>query len=336
VILFSKNQAQLVKAYDVFRGSAPSLAKKSNSPLAELMPKGGKNYLIAASEVPNTEGLVPQNAPQARILQMATAGAIALGEDDTLTAARLQLVASTDDMAEKLDRILQGMTALLSLANTDDQQLAEFIRSVTTQRTGKQVTLTLAYPSERLLQMMQQVQQRAMHDGGGGAGSWGQAAPSNEPAEPAPTENVGRVIGAWHADAELGGGAPAADNLTRRVFENVEVKSGAMITVSGRRGGGEHARLDYVELATASASGAPATRYEAEFMRLDNYQIEKIGPASGGELVRMRDNRNDGSASFRFQGADGVYRVTVGYVDENDGKSAFALGVQDPAALEAP
>ena len=98
VILFSKSQAQLVKAYDVYRGSAASLAKNSSSPLALLLPKGGNHYLVAASEVPTTEGLLPANAPQARILQMATAGAIALGEDKSMTTARLHLVASTDEM----------------------------------------------------------------------------------------------------------------------------------------------------------------------------------------------------------------------------------------------
>jgi hypothetical protein len=248
-----------------------------------------------------------------------------------MTAASLRLVASTSDMAEKLDRILQGMTAILSLTNTDDQQLAEFLRSVTTERKGQQVSLTLGYPSERLVQMLQDLQRRATAPRGGNGG----AARGNEPADPAPTDKIGLVAATWHADAELGGDSPSAGNLTSRVFENVSLKTGVTITVSGRRGGGEHARIDYVEFASPAAGG-PATRYEAEFMRLDNYQIEKVSAASGGELVRMRDGRNDGSASFRFQGADGVYRVTLGYVDENDGKSAFALGVLDATALETP
>jgi hypothetical protein len=330
VILFSKSQTQLVKAYDVFRGSATSLAKKSASPIILLLPKGGEHYLIAASEVPATEGLLPSEGPQARILQMATAGAIALGEEKSMTGARLQLVASTDEMAEKLDRILQGMAAILSLTNTDDQQLAEFLRSVKTERKGQQVSISLAYPSEHLAQMMQDLLQRraaqphdAGHDDDGG-----------REAEAAPIDNIGQVVATWHSNENLGGDAPSAQNLASRVVENVTVKTGATITISGRRGGGEHARIDYVEFAPP-AGGGPAMRYEAEFMRLENYQIEKWGFVSGGELVRMRDGRNEGSASFRFQGADGTYRVTVGYVDEADGKSAFAFGVQAPVALEA-
>jgi hypothetical protein len=331
VILFSKSQEQLKKAYEVFRGSAPSMAK-SSSPLSGLLPKGGSYFLIAASIVPSVEGLPGhlQNGPQARILQMANSGSIAIGEEGAMTAARLQLVASSDDMADKLMRILQGVTAMLSLTETSDAQLTEFLKSVTVERKDARVSLGLAYPTERIMQMV-----HTIHDAEQGRNRPSQSNEDSAPAEPAPTKDIGQVVGEWWADKELGGASPAAENLTSRTFENVAIKTGATVTVSGRRGGGEHARIDYVELAPMAGPGA-AVRYEAEFMRLNHYNIEKLQGASGGEIVRLADNSGTGTAGFRFQGADGSYRVKVGYVDESDGKSSFALGVQDSAAAVGP
>jgi hypothetical protein len=114
----------------------------------------------------------------------------------------------------------------------------------------------------------------------------------------------------------------------------VQLQSGAMITVSASRGGGEHGRMDYVELLPVGGTGA-AVRQEAEFMRLENFQIEQYAFASGGELVRMGNRGNQGRVKFQFQGAAGAYRVTVGYIDETDGQSGFALGVQNPAGEAA-
>lgn len=332
VILFSKSQAKLLQAYEVFRGEAASLAKSPRSPLNDLLPKSGRNFLLAASFVP-TEGFMPQDAPQARILQLVSAGAIAVGEVNATTSARLELVASSDETAGRLDRILQGMTALISLTNSNDQHLKEFLQSVTTERNGSRVSLSLAYSSERLVGMMQAMHEHGamMHDHGH---SGAQANNHSERAAAAPTEKIGQVVDTWNAEADLAGDSPRAENLTTHVTENVALRPGMTISISGRRGGGEHARVDFVEVAPAPGTG-PAQRYEAEFMRLENYQIEKLTFASGGELVRMSDRNDTGTVRFHFQGAEGTYRVTVGIVDETDGQSAYALGVLDPTALES-
>lgn len=341
VILFSKSQEQLTKAYDVFRGSAPSMAK-SSSPLSALVPKSGNYFLIAASVVPSVDGLPGhlQNGPQARILQMASSVSIAIGEEGPMTAARLQLVASSDDMADKLMRILQGVTAMLSLTETNDAQLTEFLKSVKVERKDTRVSLGLAYPTERFMEMVHVIQRRGEQARTNRQAVMSEAEQGRNrspqesvPAAPAPTNGIGQVVGEWLADQDRGDAAPSAESLASRTFENVTIKSGATVTVSGRRGGGEHARLDYVEFSPASG---PVELYEAEFMRLNHYTIEKLAGASGGEIVRLADNSGTGTASFRFQGANGSYRVKVGYVDESDGKSSYALGVQDPAAAVGP
>src|SRR3954463_3668136 len=69
IVLVSKSKSQLVKAREVFRGRAPSLAKTGGSPLNKFAGGAPGTFLFTATMVP-TEPLFPKNAPQARILQL--------------------------------------------------------------------------------------------------------------------------------------------------------------------------------------------------------------------------------------------------------------------------
>ena len=69
---------------------------------------------------------------------------------------------------------------------------------------------------------------------------------------------------------------------------------------------------------------------EAEWMALDNYQIEPNSSASGGELISLSDEisvEQTGSASFFIanENMSGEYEIVVAYRDENDGVSELAI-----------
>jgi lysophospholipase L1-like esterase len=75
------------------------------------------------------------------------------------------------------------------------------------------------------------------------------------------------------------------------------------------------------------AEGAPpAYRVQAESMQLVNYAIENQGAASGGKGIKTFGT---GQASFTFSGTAGVYDITVGYHDENDGRGSGRLLVDN-------
>src|SRR5207253_3111507 len=101
IVLVSKAKAQILKARDVFRGSAPSLAKSADSPLKQFVANSTGAYLFTANTVPG-ENFFSEDAPQARIVKMTKAGSVALGERGADTFLRAELVASSDAMAEKL------------------------------------------------------------------------------------------------------------------------------------------------------------------------------------------------------------------------------------------
>ncbi|HEX2100210.1 MAG TPA: hypothetical protein VHF69_06095 [Candidatus Synoicihabitans sp.] len=318
IVLAGRSQPQLLKALEVFRRKAPALAG-SSSPLVQLLPRQGRHFLVAASLVPSTQSLFQGNGPQARILQMANAASIAIGEDGDMAVARAQLVASSDQVATKLVKIVEGLTAMLSLAETNDAQLAEFINSVKIQRIDRAVTLNLSYSTERILQMIQ-TQRNERHGHGHGSEPVEESTPAGPAVE-------GELAAEWIADEKLGGDAPQPQNFRTRVIDNVALATGSIVVLAGQRNRGEHARFDSLTITPATGGGAPL-RFEAEDLRLEGYRVEDIAGASGGQVIRTDEH---GRARLRFPGVAGAYRLEVRYVDENDGRARFTVSVLNPS-----
>lgn len=295
IVLASKSRAQLLKAREVFRGSAPSLAKGGTPALTQLATKTDGAYLFAASVVP-TEPLFPQNAPQARLLQLASSGAIAFGEQGPDTFAHAEMVASSEQNAEKLMKILQGMTAMLSLAESNDRQLGEFLNATGVTREKETVSLHLAYPSARLLYMAKALRAQA------------EAHAVNR----VPPLTQGRTLAEWEgsdasaADASSGG-------ASWRTIENVKLVNGSTVTLGRWAPGGKNTRFDRVEITPADGAGAPLV-FRSDFMR----------------------NFRGTMSQFQFPGSDGLYTLKVAYVTDPESKAKFAVSVRNPDEPTSP
>jgi hypothetical protein len=297
IVLASKSKAQLVKARDVFRGSGPSLARGGSPALGRLATNASGAYLFAASVVPS-EPIFPQNSPQARTLQLASSGALAFGERGPNTFAHAELLASSEQNADKLMKILQGMAAVLSMAETNDKQLAEFLNSTAVTREKDTVLLRLAYPTERLVQMGQALRAQA------------EGRPVNRPQ----VITSGKTVAEWNSSETPARSRPAAEGgqaLSWRTIENVALLNGATISLGRAVNGGEAARFEHVEVIPAGG-GAPLS-FPREFMR-------QRGPMS----------------QVMFPGRDGVYTLRVGYTDDTNGNGKFAVSVSEPKAPAAP
>jgi hypothetical protein len=296
IVLVSKSKTQLIKARDVFRGAAPSLAKSDTTELRPPKIKTADAYFFAASMVP-VEPLFPQNAPQARMLQLARSGAIAFGETGPDLFAHAELNASSGQNAEKLTKILQGMTAMLSLAESNDRQLGEFLNAASVTREDDAVSLRLSYPSARLVQMTQALRARA------------EARPEHR--EPVITH--GGTLAQWRADEGNGPASAEPDALSWRTIENVQLVNGAIISLGRSLNGGKQARFSRVEIIPADGKGPPLV-FRTEFMR----------------------NFRGTMSQFHFPGADGLYTLKVAYVNDPEGKARFAVSVRNPNDPEPP
>ena len=305
IVIVSKSKPQILKAREVFRGVAPSLAKASGSPLAKFVQASEGAYLFAASTVP-AEKFFSEDGPQARIVKMASAGSIAIGEHGENTFAHSELTASSGQMAEKLMKIMQGMTAMMSLAETNDKQLAEFLNSAAVNRHGDIVTLDLAYSSTRLATMIKGLKQTA------------QSGPPDRAAQRTAQMVNGKALAEWTAEAGPAHpeGSPAP--ITVRTIENVSLKNGSLITLARQSNGGKNVRFDRIEI-VAAEGGAPLV-FRSGYMR----------PAGPG-ADRGRGNWQQ----FEFPGADGNYTLKVAYVSDPDGKATFAVSAKEPKAPTA-
>jgi hypothetical protein len=310
IVLVSKSKEQILHARDVYAGKSASL-KGSKSTLAGLLKAQRNPFLRAASVVPSAE-MFPEGAPQARLLQMTDSAAISLGEEDATAFLHLELVAASDANADKLTKIVQGLAAMASLAESKDQQLTAFLQSIAVKRADRNVTVDLSYPSAKLIEMS-----RSLRDSDRGkVEKSGKSAPTPE----------GKVIATWTADKDLGNAAVSAETLVYHSIENVTLTQGCTLVLQGGRSDGEHARLDVVEI-VPSGGGAPL-KFEAEKMVLKGYQPENAPAASGGKVIMAKGNRS--TARFQFPAGDGSYTIRVRYVDENDGRSEFSLSVLTP------
>lgn len=290
IVVLSKSKAQVIKARDVFRGSERSLAKVPGSPLTAFASKAGGAYLFAASVVP-TDSLFPQNAPQARVLQLANSGAFAFGEEGENTFIFTELKATSTQNAEKLLKIVQGMTAMLSLAETNDRQLAEFLNATIASREGDIVTMRLAYPSARLAQMSQMLRTQATT-----------RTAANRPPQ---AITVGKPLAEWSAQADT---SNADENgLHWHVIENVPLRNGGSVTVGRALNGGDGARFERVEVVPTDGAASPLV-FSVEMMR-----------GIRGTMWQ-----------FPFPGADGSYTLKVAYRHDRERKATFAVSVGDP------
>jgi hypothetical protein len=301
IVLVSKSKAQLLKAREVFRGSAPSLSRASSGPLTKLGGLADGAYLYAATVVPG-DPVFPEKSPQARVLQLTNAGALALGERGPNTFAHLDLVASSDANAEKLTKILQGLTAVLSMAETSDQAVADFLKSTAVTQDRDTVKLRLAYSSAHLVQIAHSlVAQQGTRDQNVRA-----TPPPNRPAQPI---TIGQTLAEWGAENAPTSSANSLE-VNLRTVENVSLSNGMLITVGRAQNGAREAMIDRVEIVAANG-GAPLV-WRQDAMK---------GVGGRGTMWQ-----------FSFPGASGTYTVKVGYVNPPDSKAKFALSVLDPNA----
>ena len=129
-------------------------------------------------------------------------------------------------------------------------------------------------------------------------------------------------------DKQLGSPAANQQTMTSMEIKNVSISSGDRFQLEGVEQGSpqtaEHARVDSVEFIRTATNPKPLKPMfvEAEDMQLGGeYRVEKIGAASGGEVISLRggDNNGTGTANFDFTGSTGTYDLKINYFDENDG-----------------
>ncbi|MEM9158792.1 MAG: discoidin domain-containing protein [Verrucomicrobiota bacterium] len=92
---------------------------------------------------------------QARVLQKATGGRVAIGEDETMLRANVMLTTQGPEVSSQLARIIQGMLALVSFAEVDDKSLLLLTQNTRVSQGEKFVSLDLSYPTEEIVKLVE-------------------------------------------------------------------------------------------------------------------------------------------------------------------------------------
>ncbi|HRE80772.1 MAG TPA: discoidin domain-containing protein [Opitutaceae bacterium] len=148
LIVISKEFGQVERALAVVDGKTPRLRK--DSPLLNSATSRGFFFVASA----NGFNQLKDMPPQARILQKATGVQVALGESASNLAARITLSTADADVSSQMRRIVEGMLALVSFAQVEDQNLARLTQSITVDHTDTAVSIGLSYPVEEAKKLM--------------------------------------------------------------------------------------------------------------------------------------------------------------------------------------
>ncbi|MDB6152783.1 MAG: hypothetical protein JWL90_1236 [Chthoniobacteraceae bacterium] len=316
IILISKSKPQITNARNVFRGEAASLAKVPAAPLGRVLADSSNAYFFGATTMEAGKLFGEINA-QARILQLASSGLVSLGERDGNMFAHASLIAPSEEMAVKLMKILQGMTAMLSLGESNDKQLAEFMNSVAVKKNKEAVTLDLSYPSARIVQMIKSFEPNAVPPRG--------IAPS-VPVIPRVQEE--KVVSTWKAEAPAASGVAGVSTLAWHTIENVKLLTGTTISLITEPNGPGSVHLDRIEVSPAGAVSAPMV-FRAEYMKLNGYSIEDAPDASGGKWISTQQPTN--TARLQFRGGSGLYTMRIGYLADAGSKASFSVVTKEPS-----
>lgn len=302
VVLLSKSREQLVKAHELLRGKAPSILKMPKAPLKDLVQNSKDAFVFAASVVP-PEMIPAKDSPHARIVQMAESTSIGCGEANKMFFLRARLSASSDDNAEKLSKILQGLAAMASLAESNDESLRAFIESVTVSRQDRTVSLDMAYSSERLAVLIDKLKQTAERE----------RAPA-----PQMRTNRGKVVAEWKTDD-----AVAEAKLIWQTVDNVELLNDSLVTLAVKRDGPKPVRIERLEI--VPAGGGAGLSFRADRLKLNGFRTD-----DRNNKKRVLATESSARAELQFPGSDGTYTLKVGYWDEPEVKGSFTLYVRGP------
>ena len=100
-------------------------------------------------------GELEDMGPQARVFQLSKGIALRLAENGDDLALRATLETNSTENALRVQQILQGMIAIASFAKMDDENLSTLLRSTIVRNTDRLVHLEVAFPSERIIKILE-------------------------------------------------------------------------------------------------------------------------------------------------------------------------------------
>lgn len=145
-IIVSKSEDRIEAIREMFAGkSAPAGAPSSTTPFRVASNSFLFVELADASSIPNA---IPAKA---KVLQMADAGSVTLGERDDQTFLNLSLRGKTAEVTHQMQQVLEGMVALVSLGQPENQDLADLAKAIKVSAADQLINVSVELPTSRII-----------------------------------------------------------------------------------------------------------------------------------------------------------------------------------------
>jgi len=153
-IVVSKSRQQLEEVKEFLAGRAKGANRGEAFPGFAHVPN--TFFFLAAAEGFNENPAIP---PQAKILKMADAARIVLGEKGESIFLNLALKAKDPEIIQQIGQVLEGMKALVALGQSENKELLELVQSTKVATADKTVTVNIEYPISKVMSKLDGVSQ---------------------------------------------------------------------------------------------------------------------------------------------------------------------------------
>jgi len=158
-VIVGKSLDSVQKARDVLSGASANLA--STKTFSEFPASQKAYFFLAAADISKLTGEFSGRPgeddaanPKAKILKLAEGGRVVLGENADQLFLEVSLKARTAELVTQMQQVIQGMIALASLSQPDNQDLQQLAQSAKVSTDGNIVSLKLGYPADKALVML--------------------------------------------------------------------------------------------------------------------------------------------------------------------------------------
>jgi hypothetical protein len=157
VMAIGRSREITEKAAQVLAGKAPGLA--SGAAFGGFGELKEAFFFLGVAEGFNVGNKLP---PQAKLLQVADAGRIVLGEDAGQIFLNLALRGKTPEVVSQMQQVMQGIIAIGSLSQPQDKDIAQLLQSIRVSRADNIVSVRVDYPVDRAIEQLAQARDKMM------------------------------------------------------------------------------------------------------------------------------------------------------------------------------
>lgn len=162
IVVVGKSQKQIDKAGEVLSGKSSNLTKSDSFSGYTSAPDAF--FFLAVAEGFNENSAIP---PQAKMLQMADGGRIIIGEKAEKLFLNLALKAKNSEIGEQIQQVIEGIRAMATLSQTDNQELQELARSIKVSNMGKIVSVNAEFPVDSVIKKISEQVNNEHHKASG-------------------------------------------------------------------------------------------------------------------------------------------------------------------------